>query len=98
MIIPRKKIPETLEELYLARDENLEKLRKAEQKKKILINQLNRLTRNERTHRLCTRGAMFEQFLPKKENIKDEQIMKALKLAFSQQNVRDFLEEIENCD
>ena len=61
--MPRKKKPETLEELYAEQEKAQEELRKAKQKEKILCNQISKLTRNARTHRLCTRGAMLETFL-----------------------------------
>ena len=40
------------------------KLRRAEHKEKMLEHQIKKLNRKERTHRLCTRGAMLESYLP----------------------------------
>ncbi len=49
-------------------------LRKAQQHKKILEHQAKKLTRKERTHRLCTRGAMLESYFPRPEAVTDEQV------------------------
>lgn len=67
--MPRKKKPQTLSELYAAKEETENELRKAKQKEKILQNQISKLTRNARTHRLCTRAGMLESFLPNPECI-----------------------------
>ena len=80
--MPRKKKPQTLEELYAAKEEAEEELKKAKQKEKILNNQLSKLTRNARTHRLCTRGAMLETFLPNPEQLTDDEVMGVLKVVF----------------
>ena len=80
--MPRKKKPETLEELYVEKEKAQEELRKAKQKEKILNHQLSKLTRNARTHRLCTRGAMLETFLPHPELLEDDEIMSLLKVVF----------------
>lgn len=48
--MPRKKKPQTLPELYAAKEETENELRKAKQKEKILQNQISKLTRNARTH------------------------------------------------
>lgn len=57
--ISRKKKPQTLQELYAAKEETENELRKAKQKEKILQNQISKLTRNARTHRLCSRAGML---------------------------------------
>ncbi len=78
----RKKKPQTLEELYAEKEKAQEELRKAKQKEKILNHQLSKLTRNARTHRLCTRGAMLETFLSHPELLEDDEIMNLLKVVF----------------
>ena len=40
------------------------RLRRAQHEEKILQHQIKTLNRKERTHRLCTRGAMLESCLP----------------------------------
>lgn len=71
----QKKKPQTLQELYAAKEETENELRKAKQKEKILQNQISKLTRNDRTHRLCTRAGMLESFLPNPELLRNEEVM-----------------------
>ena len=79
--MPRKKL-QTLEELHAEQDYVKEELRKAKQREKILTHQISQLTRNARTHRLCTRGAMLEGFLPSPELLTDDEVLDVLKLVF----------------
>ena len=55
---------------------------RVENKIKYLDSQAKQLTRKERTHRLCTRGAMLEKYLGCPENLTDEQVETILKVAF----------------
>ena len=59
----------------------------ARHKEKYLEHQVKRLTRSERTHRLCTRGGMLESFLICPGELTDYQVMELLKLSFRQQEV-----------
>ena len=43
------------------------RLRRAQHEEKILEHQMKQLTRKERTHRLCTRGAISESSLPRRQ-------------------------------
>lgn len=90
----RKKKSQTLPELYEAQAEAREELRKAKQKEKILNSRLSKLTRNARTHRLCTRGAMLEGFLPTPELLTDEEVMAVLKIAFHQPSMGEVLKKV----
>ena len=49
--------------------------------------ELKRLTRSERTHRLCTRAGMLESFLIAPEELTNDQVMELLKIAFRQPEV-----------
>ena len=51
------------------------KLTAAKHKEKRLQNELKRLTRSERTHRLCTRAGMLETFLKEPTALSDEDVM-----------------------
>ena len=51
---------EKLERLSREIEKTEAKLRRAQHEEKILEHQIKQLTRKERTHRLCTRGAMLE--------------------------------------
>ena len=78
----RKKKPQTLPKLYAAKAEAEEELRKAKQREKILKNRMSKLTRNERTHRLCTRAGMLESFLKEPTVLTDEDVMELLTFLF----------------
>ncbi len=90
----RKKKPQTLDELYEAKEETEEELRKAKQREKILKHQISKLTRNARTHRLCTRAGMLESFLPNPELLTDDEVMAVLKIAFHQPAMKPVLEKL----
>lgn len=92
--MPRKKKPQTLEKLCDEKEKAQEKLRKAKQKEKILNNQISKLTRNARTHRLCTRGAMLETFLPHPELLEDDEIMSLLKIIFHTDQAKRSVEKL----
>ena len=55
---------EKLEALNQEIEKTEKKLRRAQHEEKILEHQIKTLTRKERTHRLCTRAAMLESYLP----------------------------------
>ena len=65
------------------------RLRRAQHEEKILEHQMKQLTRKERTHRLCTRGAMLESFLIRPEVLTDDDVMDILKQAFSQTGMKE---------
>ncbi len=58
------------------------KLTAAKHKEKRLQNELKRLTRSERTHRLCTRAGMLETFLKEPTVLTDEDVMELLTFLF----------------
>ena len=63
------------------------KLTAAKHKEKRLQSELKRLTRSERTHRLCTRAGMLESFLICPGELTDDQVMELLKISFRQPEV-----------
>ena len=65
---------EKLEALNQEIEKTEKKLRRAQHEEKILEHQIKTLTRKERTHRLCTRAAILESYLPHPEAITDEQV------------------------
>ena len=73
---------EKLEKLNREIEKTEAKLRRAEHKEKMLEHQIKTLNRKERTHRLCTRGAMLESHLPHPESVTDEQVSTILKILF----------------
>mgnify|MGYP000569605536 FL=1 len=88
-------MPDTskLEKLNRELEKSEKKLRKAINDEKALQHQLKQLTRKERTHRLCTRGAMLESFLIRPEVLTDDDVMDILKQAFSQTGMKEAVAE-----
>ena len=64
------------------------KLTAAQHKEKRLQNELKRLTRSERTHRLCTRAGMLETFLKEPTVLNDEDVMELLTFIFQSEAVQ----------
>ena len=84
---------EKLEKLNRELAKGEARLRRAQHEEKILEHQIKRLTRKERTHRLCTRGAMLESFLIRPEVLTDDDVMDILKQAFSQTGMKEVVAE-----
>ena len=82
------------EKLEALNQKTEKKLRWAQQEEKRLTHQAKALTRKERTHRLCTRAAMLESYLPHPEAITDEQVSLFLKLLFRQDSTRQLMEKV----
>ena len=87
-------INEKLEKLNQEIAKGEARLRRAQHEEKILEHQVKQLTRKERTHRLCTRAAMLESYLPHPEAITDEQVSLFLKLLFRQDSTRQLMEKV----
>lgn len=85
---------EKLEKLNQEIEKTEAKLRRAQHEEKILEHQIKTLTRKERTHRLCTRGAALESYLPHPELVTDEQVSLFLKLLFRQSENRKIMEQV----
>ena len=85
---------EKLEKLNQEIEKTEKKLRRAQHEEKILEHQIKTLTRKERTHRLCTRAAMLESYLPHPEAITDEQVSVFLKLLFHKDSTRQLMEKV----
>ena len=85
---------EKLEKLNQEIEKTEKKLRRAQHEEKILEHQIKTLTRKERTHRLCTRAAMLESYLPHPEVITDEQVSLFLKLLFHKDSTRQLMKKI----
>ena len=84
---------EKLEKLNRELAKGEARLRRAQHEEKILAHQIKQLTRKERTHRLCTRGAMLESFLIRPEVLTDDDVMDILKQAFSQTDMKEVVAE-----
>jgi DNA repair exonuclease SbcCD ATPase subunit len=64
------------------------KLTAAKHKEKRLQNELKRLTRSERTHRLCTRAGMLETFLKEPTVLTNDDVMELLTFIFQSEVVQ----------
>lgn len=64
------------------------KLTAAKHKEKRLQSELKRLTRGERTHRLCTRAGMLETFLREPTVLTDDAVMELLTFIFHSEAVQ----------
>lgn len=85
---------EKLEKLNREIEKSEAKLRRAQHEEKILQHQIKQFTRRERTHRLCTRGAMLESYLPNPDMATDEQVSLLLKLLFHRSDNRQLMNGI----
>lgn len=84
---------EKLEKLNQEIEKTEAKLRRAQHREKMLEHQIKTLNRKERTHRLCTRGAMLESHLPHPEAISDGQVNTFLKILFHSSGTRQLMEK-----
>ena len=89
-IIRKEKLPmsEKLEKLKHEQYVAEKKLTAAKHKEKRLQSELKRLTRSERTHRLCTRAGMLETFLKEPTVLTDEDVMEFLTFIFHSEAVQ----------
>ena len=86
--MPNEKLEKLKHEQYVAE----RKLTAAKHKEKRLESELNRLTRSERTHRLCTRAGMLETFLREPTVLTDDDVMELLTFIFHSEAVQKKLE------
>ena len=85
----------TLDEIRMQREKAEEKLKVETQNLKILKQKEAELSRKERTHRLCTHGAMIEQYLdPSKYT--DKEFALVLKTVFRLPEVTRMLSQKED--
>ena len=85
--MPNEKLEKIAKEEYVLE----KKLTAAQHKEKRLKNELKLLTRNERTHRLCTRAGMLETFLREPTLLTDGDVMELLTFIFSEESVQNKL-------
>lgn len=85
---------EKLEQLNQEIAKGEARLRRAQHEEKILQHQIKVLNRKERTHRLCTRGAMLESCLPHPEAVTDEQVAAILNTLFRHSDTKGLIETV----
>ena len=86
--MPNEKLEKLKHEQYVAE----KKLTAAKHREKRLESELKRLTRSERTHRLCTRAGMLETFLREPTILTDDDVMKLLTFIFHSEAVQKKLD------
>ena len=79
---------EQLEKLKHQKHVAEKKLTAAKHREKQLQHELKRLTRSERTHRLCTRAGMLETFLREPTVLTDDDVMELLTFIFHSEAVQ----------
>ena len=84
----------TVEELQAEQERIENELKVKTQKLKTLKQREKELARKERTHRLCTHGAMLEQYLPSEE-YSDKQIDEFFRTMFQIPEVLRILQRIK---
>ena len=82
--MPNEQLEKLKQQKYIAE----KKLIAAKHKEKRLESELKRLTRSERTHRLCTRAGMLETFLREPTILTDDDVMELLTFIFHSEAVQ----------
>ena len=86
--MPSEKLEKLKHERYGAE----RKLTAARHREKQLESEMKRLTRSERTHRLCTRAGMLETFLKEPTLLTDDDVMELLTFIFHSEAVQKKLD------
>lgn len=86
--MPSEKLEKLKHDQYVAE----RKLTAAKHKEKRLESEIKRLTRSERTHRLCTRAGMLETFLKEPTTLTDDDVMELLTFIFHSEAVQKKLD------
>ena len=68
-----------------------DRIRYYEQQDKIMRSEIQRLTRKERTHRLCTRGGLVEHFILEPDLLTDADVYILLSSLFESEEAQDKL-------
>ena len=84
MRLPNEQLEKLKQQKYVAE----KKLTAAKHKEKRLESEIKRLTRSERTHRLCTRAGMLETFLREPTILTDDDVMALLTFIFHSEAVQ----------
>ena len=94
--MPRESLKgKSVEELREMKAKGEAKIKFMENRMKYLESHLKTLNRKERTHRLCTRGAMLEKYLGCPEMFTDEQVNTILNVAFHTEAVSRAIEHFK---
>ena len=86
--MPNEKLEKLKHDQYVAE----RKLTAARHREKQLESEMKRLTRSERTHRLCTRAGMLETFLREPTVLTNDDVMELLTFIFHNEVVQKKLD------
>ena len=87
---------EQLDEMSKAILAATDRIRYYKQQDKMLQSKIKRLKRNERTHRLCTRGGMIEAFIQEPEKLSDDQVILTKSTKSRLEELEAARDELEN--
>ena len=71
-----------------------DRIRYYEQQDKIMRSEIQRLTRKERTHRLCTRGGLVEHFILEPDLLTDADVYILLSSLFESEETQEKLKDL----
>jgi hypothetical protein len=71
-----------------------DRIRYYEQQDKIMRSEIRRLTRKERTHRLCTRGGLVEHFILEPDLLTDADVYILLSVLFESEETQEKLKAL----
>ena len=71
-----------------------DRIRSYEQQDKIMRSEIRRLTRKERTHRLCTRGGLVEHFILEPDLLTDADVYILLSALFESEETQEKLKAL----
>jgi hypothetical protein len=71
-----------------------DRIRYYEQQDKIMRSEIRRLTRKERTHRLCTRGGLVEHFILEPDLLTDADVYILLSVLFESEETQEKLKSL----
>ena len=71
-----------------------DRIRYYEQQDKIMRSEIRRLTRKERTHRLCTRGGLVEHFILEPDLLTDADVYIFLSVLFESEETQEKLKAL----
>jgi hypothetical protein len=71
-----------------------DRIRYYEQQDKIMRSEIHRLTRKERTHRLCTRGGLVEHFILEPDLLTDADVYILLSALFESEETQENLKAL----
>ena len=89
--MPKKKLPQTIEECNAELERTQKLLQQYENRNKMLNRKLSIEKRKERNHRLCSRGGYMEGITPELIDMSDEEAKVFLRLILTSEPAREFL-------